>query len=236
MKIALIGYGKMGKTIEELAIAQGDFVVCKIANSDDLPKIKHHHPDVAIEFTNPDSAFENIYYCLNNEIPVVSGTTGWLDKYEDVKSICKEKNGAFFYASNFSLGVNLFFHFNQYISKIMSEYTDYEVKIEETHHIHKKDAPSGTAISLSEYISNAYPNLNGWTVNEEEKDKINIISHRKEEVPGTHVVRYASDIDDMEFTHIAKGRAGFAKGALMAAKWLIRKKGVFGMSDMMNLE
>ncbi len=236
MKIALIGYGKMGKAIEEIAVAQGDTIVCKILQSEDLPQLKHHYPDVAIEFTNPENAFENIKYCLENEIPVVSGTTGWLNKFEEVKSFCKEQNGALFYASNYSLGVNLFFHFNQYISRIMARYTDYDVKIEETHHIHKKDAPSGTAISLAEYILKAYPDMNGWSLDQNEKDKINIIAHRKEEVPGTHLVKYSSEIDDMEFTHIAKGRTGFAKGALMAAKWLIRKKGVFGMSDMMNLE
>ncbi|QNL22804.1 4-hydroxy-tetrahydrodipicolinate reductase [Hyphobacterium sp. CCMP332] len=236
MKIALIGYGKMGKAIEALAEANGDSIVCKIAHSDDLPEMKHHHPNVAIEFTNPESAFDNILFCIKNDIPVVSGTTGWLDKFEEIKGLCLENKGAFFYASNFSLGVNLFFHFNQYIAKVMSKYSDYDVEIEETHHIYKRDAPSGTAISLAEKIINAYPEIGNWSLDEKEKDKINIIAHRKEDVPGTHVVRYSSNIDEMEFTHIAKGRTGFAQGALAAAKWLIRKKGVFGMPDMMNLE
>lgn len=235
MKIALIGYGKMGRTIEEMAADDGDEIVVRINSSEDLHLIKLHYPEVAIEFSNPDCAFENIRYCLENGIPVVSGTTGWLKRFDEIKEICELNGGAFFYASNFSLGVNLFLHFNQIIAGIMSRYTDYVVEIEETHHLHKKDAPSGTAISLADEILKAYPELKEWSLDSRERDKINIIAHRKEEVPGTHTVRYSSEIDDMEFTHIAKGRKGFAKGALMAAKWLPRKRGVFGMKDMLNL-
>ena len=236
MKIALIGYGKMGLAIEDLVKDSEDEIILKIQHPDELFKLNELRPDVAIEFTNPQSAFKNISYCLENEIPCVSGTTGWLDKYDEVVQLCEEKNGAFFYASNFSLGVNLFFHFNEFVAKTMSQYTDYVVIVEETHHIHKKDAPSGTAISIAEKIMKSYSDFDGWALNEKKTKKINIIAHRKENVPGTHVVRYSSEIDDIELTHIAKGRKGFAKGALLAAKWLFRKKGVFGMNDMMNLE
>ncbi len=236
MKIALVGYGKMGMAIEELAKASGDEIVAIINNDKELKELKKIKPDVAIEFTNPNNALQNIIFCIENDIPVVSGTTGWLEKYEDAVAICKKNNGAFFYASNFSLGVNLFLNFNEMIAKVMSKYSNYSVEIEETHHLKKLDSPSGTAISLAERINKGYPNLIGWGLNTSENNKINIIAHRKEDVPGTHLVKYSSEIDEIELKHTAKGRKGFAQGALLAAKWLHRKKGVFGMNDMLNLE
>ena len=238
MKILLIGYGKMGKTIEQLALAKGHEIVGKIAHDsvEKLTDFKGDMVDVAIEFTHPEAAFENISYCLGNSIPVVSGSTGWQQRMAEAKALCEKNQGSFFYASNFSIGVNLFFHFNEYIASRMQQYKEYTVGIREIHHLQKVDHPSGTAITTAEGILQSYPDLKGWVNEETEtKNELPIISERAADVIGTHIVRYASDIDEIELSHVAHSRTGFAAGALMAAEWLPGKKGTFGMKDLMNL-
>lgn len=238
MRILLIGYGKMGKTIEQIALSKGHEIIGKIdhTNADTLSSFTGANTDVAIEFTHPEAAFSNIAYCLKNNIPVVSGSTGWLDKYEEAVSLCTENKGAFFYASNYSVGVNLFFHFNEYIASKMKEYKAYDVSIREVHHLQKVDKPSGTGITAAEGVLASYKNLEGWVAdNPEEKTKLNIISEREPDVVGTHIVTYSSDVDQIELGHIAHSRTGFAEGAVMAATWLQGREGVYGMKDMLNL-
>ena len=237
MRILLIGYGKMGKTIEQMALAKGYQIAGTIdhTNLETLSGYTSDNVDVAIEFTHPDAAFGNITYCLQNNIPVVVGSTGWLEKLPDAKKLCEERNGAFFYASNFSVGVNLFFHFNEYIAAKMQAYKEYSVGIREIHHLQKVDKPSGTGITTAEGILAHFPALSGWIADEESEGKLNIISEREPDVVGTHIVTYSSDVDKIELSHVAHSRAGFAEGALMAAEWLKDKKGVFGMKDMLNL-
>lgn len=238
MKILLIGYGKMGKTIAQMALAQGHEIVGKIdhTNTAELKEYNSQNTDVAIEFTHPESAFGNISYCLTHGIPVVSGSTGWLDQFEDAKKLCAENNGAFFYASNYSVGVNLFFHFNEFVASKMQEYKAYQVSIREVHHLQKVDKPSGTGITTAEGILASYKDLEGWVSdNPEEKTKLNIASEREPDVVGTHIVTYNSDVDTIELGHIAHSRAGFAEGAVMAAAWIQGRQGVYGMKDMLNL-
>ncbi|WP_242929357.1 4-hydroxy-tetrahydrodipicolinate reductase [Pontibacter vulgaris] len=238
MRILLIGYGKMGKTIEQMAIAKGHQIAGTIdhTNAETLQNYTSENTDVAIEFTHPEAAFANVSYCLTHGIPVVSGSTGWLDKYNEAVELCHKNNGAFFYASNYSVGVNLFFHFNEYIASKMQAYKAYSVEIREIHHLQKVDKPSGTGITTAEGILPHYSNLNGWVAdNPEEKTKLNIISEREPDVVGTHIVTYSSEVDQLELGHIAHSRAGFAEGAVMAAEWLKDRKGVFGMKDMLNL-
>lgn len=238
MNILLIGYGKMGKTIEQTALAKGHQIIGKITheNINELQNYNSSNTDVAIEFTHPESAFANISYCLQNGIPVVSGSTGWLDKYKEAKTLCADNQGAFFYASNFSVGVNLFFHFNEYIASKMKDYKEYSVAIREVHHLQKVDKPSGTGITTAEGILASYEDLSGWVSdNPEEKTKLNIASEREPDVVGTHIVTYSSEVDKIELGHIAHTRAGFAEGAVMAASWLQGRQGVYGMKDMLNL-
>lgn len=237
MRILLIGYGKMGKTIEQMALAKGHQIVGTIdhTNSETLQNFTGANADVAIEFTHPEAAFDNISYCLTNGIPVVSGSTGWLDKFDEAKKLCSDHSGAFFYASNFSVGVNLFFHFNEYIAAKMQAYKAYSVGIREIHHLQKVDKPSGTGITAAEGILANYPALSGWVADEEAEGKLNIISEREPDVVGTHIVTYSSKVDKIELAHVAHSRAGFAEGAIMAAEWLKDKKGVYGMKDMLNL-
>ncbi|WP_439882473.1 4-hydroxy-tetrahydrodipicolinate reductase [Pontibacter sp. MBLB2868] len=238
MRILLIGYGKMGKTIEQIALAKGHEIIGTIdhTNADTLQHYTSDNTDVAIEFTHPEAAFANVSYCLTHGIPVVSGSTGWLDKYEEAVKLCQENKGAFFYASNYSVGVNLFFHFNEYIASKMQAYPAYEVAIREVHHLQKVDKPSGTGITTAEGILSSYKNLEGWVAdNPEEKTKLNIASEREPDVVGTHIVTYSSDVDQIELGHIAHSRTGFADGAVMAAVWLAGRQGVYGMKDMLNL-
>ncbi|WP_299824640.1 4-hydroxy-tetrahydrodipicolinate reductase [uncultured Pontibacter sp.] len=238
MKILLIGYGKMGKTIEQMAEAKGHTIVGKIdhTNAEELQHYTSANTDVAIEFTHPEAAFGNISYCFTNGIPVVSGSTGWLDKFDEAKQLCEQNKGTFFYASNYSVGVNLFFHFNEYIASKMQEYKAYEVAIKEIHHLQKVDKPSGTGITAAEGILASYKNLTGWVAdNPEEKTKLNIASEREPDVVGTHIVTYSSEVDQIELGHIAHSRAGFAEGAVMASEWLVGRQGVYGMKDMLNL-
>ena len=232
MRIALIGYGKMGKTIEMLATRRGHSIGLKtneFSDSENLSDI-----DVAIEFSEPKSAFQNIERCIEQGIPVVSGTTGWLSRYDEMVKFCENSNGSFIYASNFSIGVNLFFKINEFVSKLMKDHNNYNVSIEEIHHLEKKDAPSGTAISLAECIIES-TDITGWVTEESQKDMINIDSKRIEDVKGTHIVKYDSKIDLISIKHQAHTREGFALGALFAAEWLIGKKGVYTMNDVLNI-
>ncbi len=232
MKIALLGYGKMGKTIEKLALEKGDTIVALVTSSKDLIKLKG--ADVAIDFSVPDAAVTNITACFEQGIPVVSGTTGWLDDYDTVLNLCKSRNGSFIYASNFSIGVNLFFELNRKLAQMMSKYGNYNVSIEEIHHTQKLDAPSGTAISLAKDIIEESHYTN-WKLDSASEDEIAIKALREEEVKGTHTVLYTSPIDTISIKHEAHSREGFAMGALLAAAWLKDKKGIYSMKDVLSL-
>lgn len=233
MKIALLGYGKMGKTIEQIAIKRGHNVVLTIDKDDndyDITKA-----DVAIDFSIPTVAFNNISNCINNNVPVISGTTGWLDKYDDAVTLCKEKKGAFIYASNYSLGVNIFFELNKTLAKMMSALKQYNVSMEEIHHTQKLDAPSGTAISLANGVIEQHDGYNNWKLDEKAESTIPITAKRIEDVPGTHTVTYESEVDTINIEHIAHTRQGFALGAVVAAEWIAGKTGVFTMNDVLNI-
>ncbi|MCW3083997.1 MAG: 4-hydroxy-tetrahydrodipicolinate reductase [Bacteroidetes bacterium] len=237
MNIALIGYGKMGKEIEQIALARGHKITLKVgtANAASYTADELKQADVAIEFSTPEAAIRNIYKCFDASVPVVVGTTGWLGHLEEVKKACTQKDQAFFYASNYSIGVNLFFKLNEALAKMMNNYPAYNVSMEEIHHVHKLDAPSGTAISLANQVIGQLPAKQKW-INAETKNpaELSIISKRMDEVPGTHTVTYSSDVDEISITHIAHNRKGFALGAVIAAEFLQNKKGMFGMSDLMN--
>jgi 4-hydroxy-tetrahydrodipicolinate reductase len=230
MNIAIIGYGKMGKTIEVLAKQQNHHILLTIdaANGDDLKSDLFSSADVAIEFTQPNQAFENIKACFDAGVPVVCGTTGWYDKLDDLTALCAEKNGALLHATNFSIGVNLFFMLNRLLAKQMNHYPSYKASIQETHHTAKLDAPSGTAITLAEDLLNYHKGYQGWT-NEKSNENhlLPIFSIRENPAPGKHEVIYSSDIDEIKISHEAFNRDGFALGALYAANWLKDKKGVF---------
>jgi 4-hydroxy-tetrahydrodipicolinate reductase len=238
MKIALIGYGKMGKTIEAIALQRGHTIPLKIdiANMQDFTKEKLQQCDAAIEFTGPHSAVKNILACFNAGIPVVSGSTGWLEEWDAVKDACSKINGTLLYASNFSVGVNLFFELNKKLAQLMDRYPGYEVSMEEIHHTEKKDAPSGTAITLAEQIISALGRKKNWVNHTSvQQDELSIISERTDPAPGTHKIKYSSAIDDIEIVHTAHNRQGFATGAVMAAEFLKDKKGIFGMKDVLGL-
>ncbi|GEO06893.1 4-hydroxy-tetrahydrodipicolinate reductase [Adhaeribacter aerolatus] len=239
MRILLIGYGKMGKTIEQIALQKGHELagIIDIQNRDSLKEYNHTNTDVAIEFTHPESAPENIKYCLQHGIPVVSGSTGWMQHFEEIKDLCRQNNGSFFYASNYSVGVNLFFHFNEYIATKMQAYEGFHVEIKEVHHTQKVDKPSGTAITTAEGLLNNYPAKNKWVSDAAAPgpQELNIISERYADVVGLHTVKYTSEHDTIELTHNAHSRIGFAEGAVMAAEWLPGKKGIYGMKDLLNL-
>ena len=239
MRILLIGYGKMGKTIEEIAEQKGHQIagIIDLHNRETISLFTQNNVDVAIEFTHPESAPANIRYCLLNSIPVVSGSTGWLENMPDIKALCAETNGSFFYASNYSVGVNLFFHFNEYIAAKMQVYPTFEVALKEVNHTQKVDKPSGTAITTAEGILQHYPQKKNWVSDaaKPKEEELNIISEREGDVVGLHAVRYTSEYDTLELTHNALSRIGFAEGAVMAAEWLPARKGVFGMKDLLNL-
>jgi len=232
MKIALLGYGKMGKEIEKIALERGHEIVLKKTDATDFSGLEN--ADVAIDFSIPTAAVENISNCLQKNIPVISGTTGWLENYQDMVTLCQEKNGAFLYGSNFSVGVNLFFELNSYLAKLMAKVNGYNVTMEEIHHTQKLDAPSGTAISLAEGIFKE-TNYTNWTLNNAQENEILIDAKRIAEVPGTHSIFYKSSVDEIEIKHTAFNRQGFALGAVVAAEWIIGKKGVFSMKDVLNL-
>jgi 4-hydroxy-tetrahydrodipicolinate reductase len=232
MKLALLGYGRMGKAIEQIALERGHQIVCKIDK--DQSEEELDGADVAINFSVPDAAVNNINMALHNSIPVVCGTTGWLDGYGEVTQTALEKDTAFLYSSNFSVGVNLFFKLNKILAKMMRQHQDYKVTMEETHHIHKLDAPSGTAITLAEeIIKNS--DLFQWKLKENGPNTVSINSFREGEVPGTHSVKYISLIDEISIEHKAHNRKGFALGAVIAAEWIADKKGIFKMEDVLNL-
>ncbi len=238
MKIAIIGYGKMGKTIEKLAIEKKHEIVLKISDTNlhELTVENLKNADVAIEFTCPESAFANINLCFDAHIPVVSGTTGWLDKFDEVKDRCENENQAFFYASNYSLGVNIFFKLNRYLAKIMNKFENFNVQIEEVHHVHKLDAPSGTAITIAEDIILEINRKKEWVKGEEiNQEQMAVKSHREGEIPGIHTVTYSSAVEDILISHESKNRKGLAQGALMAAEFIIGKNGMFGMDDLLML-
>lgn len=238
MRILLIGYGKMGQTIERLAVAKGHTIAgaLTIDDADQLANYTADEVDVAIEFTSPGAAVQNIYTCFENKIPVVVGTTGWLEHLPQVQEKCQQLQGTLFYASNFSVGVNLFFHFNEYIAKKMQQYPAYEVAVKEIHHVHKLDQPSGTALTIADGILKHYPQKQGW-INDtsSESQLLGIVSEREGEVVGTHVVQYTSENDTFELHHIAQSREGFAAGAILAAEWLPGRQGIFGMTDLLQL-
>jgi 4-hydroxy-tetrahydrodipicolinate reductase len=238
MNLALIGYGKMGKEIEKIAVSRGHKInlVIDINNPQDLTFENLRKCDVAIEFTIPHSAVNNYNICFEAGIPVVSGTTGWLDKKEEVLRKCTEMNGTFLYASNFSLGVNLFFELNRKLAELMANRPEYSVEMTEVHHIHKLDAPSGTAITLAEDIINRLPGKNSW-VNDKvaAENELNIKSERIGEVPGIHTIKYESDVDFIEITHSSKTRKGLAFGAVRAAEYCLDHKGILTMKDLLNI-
>jgi 4-hydroxy-tetrahydrodipicolinate reductase len=231
MKIALVGYGKMGKIIEEVAIKKGHEIVARL---NETPSVENlNSPDVVIEFSQPEAAFTNIKSCLDLKIPVVCGTTGWLSQKPDIEAIAEENSSAFLYGSNFSLGVNLFFALNEKLASLMNKFEVYGVQLEEIHHTHKKDAPSGTAITLAEGIIANDDRFDAWKLEETKDTELGIFALREDEIPGTHKVFYRSDVDEIEIRHTAFSRNGFAQGAVIAAEWIIGKKGNFSMKDVL---
>jgi len=241
MKIALLGYGKMGRAIEEIAQQKGHEIVLAIddRNLDDLSEKNIRKADVAIEFTTPESAVNNILFCFRTGVPVVCGTTGWLSHLSDVEDQCRQSGGAFLYASNFSIGVNVFFELNKRLARIMGKLPEYDVTIEEIHHTQKKDAPSGTAITLAEGIIEAVPGKKQWVLSTDQAGTgggdLRITSRRIDPAAGTHRVKYSSGVDDIEIIHTAHNRLGFAAGAVLAAEFLAGKKGLYRMKDVLNL-
>lgn len=233
MKIALLGYGKMGKTIEKIALDRGHEIVIKATIED--PDYDITKADIAIDFSIPDAAVNNISNCLNHNVPVVSGTTGWLQDYDKMTALCEEKQGGFIYASNFSLGVNIFFELNKTLAKMMASLDQYNISMEEVHHTQKLDEPSGTAISLANDIISEHGSYSKWSLNDAKEKSIPIVAKRIPEVPGTHVITYNSPVDAITIEHKAHNRQGFALGAVIAAEWLLGKTGVFSMKDVLNI-
>lgn len=233
MKIALLGYGRMGKAIEEIAKARGHKIVAKIDK--DNPNDPIDSADVAINFSVPSAAVSNITNTLNQGVPVVCGTTGWLEHKSNIEQLCTEKKGAFLYASNFSLGVNIFFELNERLAQMMGQHTQYKPSLEEIHHTEKLDAPSGTAITLAEGIL-PHTTQNSWKLTEEaHANDLSITAKREPHVPGTHTVTYSSETDEISIAHIAHNRDGFALGAVLAAEWIVGKSGIFSMRDVLNI-
>lgn len=240
MRIALLGYGKMGKMIERIAVGRGHEIVLIVdeANRPEVTSEQLKQADVAVEFSTPAVAADNYKWCFETGVPVVSGTTGWLERWDEVVEECRQRKGGFFYASNFSIGVNIFFQLNKYLAKLMNGFDNYKVFIEETHHIHKLDAPSGTAITIAEEILNNHGGYTSWQLDhgaEMPQGVLPVTAKRIGEVPGIHAVLYKSEVDEIEIRHSAFSREGFAMGAVLAAEFLKGKSGVFGMEDMLQL-
>jgi 4-hydroxy-tetrahydrodipicolinate reductase len=239
MNILILGYGKMGKIIGEIAESRGHSLVAKINidNRDELDNVNPSTIDVAIEFSQPEAAVENISWAMERGIPVVSGTTGWLSRKEEIEKLTTDQNGAFFYASNYSIGVNVFFKVNEFLAKLMNETSGYTASLEEIHHTEKKDAPSGTAITLAEGILGNMDNLEDWHLvgqSPENEQSLPITAKRIDPAPGTHIVRYSSEIDEIEISHTAHSRQGFALGAVLVAEWIQGRKGVLSMDDFLS--
>lgn len=237
-KIAILGYGKMGKAIEALAIDAGDEIVLRLNanNAQQLTAQNLQQADVAIDFSHPDTGFQHVAACLQAGVPVVSGTTGWLDRFDEAAALCRKATGAFFYASNFSVGVNLFFALNQKLAELMQDWPAYQPSMTEIHHTQKLDAPSGTAITLAEDMAARLSRIQGWREGTDVAgSRVPIEAVRRGDVKGTHEIRYTSAVDTLTIRHEAHSREGFARGALQAAHWLIGKKGIFGMPDMLGL-
>lgn len=240
MKIALLGHGKMGKAIESEALKRGHEVVLVITsqNQSELTPESLRQADVAIEVSKPETAFRNVAACLEAGVPVVSGTTAWLDELPKAIELCEQQKGALLYASNFSIGVNIVFEVNKLLAKLMSPHADYKVQIKEIHHTQKLDAPSGTAITMAKGILENHPGLEGWYLVGEgtaDDQSIAITAERKDEVPGTHILEWRNDIDSITLSHVAHNRLGFANGAVTAAEWMVGKKGFFGMRDVLGI-
>lgn len=238
MKIALIGYGKMGKEIEAIALERKHTIslIIDIDNQHELTPENLRKADVAIEFTNPEKAYGNVLKCFEADVPVVSGTTGWNGQVEEARKKCLEGNHSFIWSSNYSLGVNIFFRVNEYLARIMNKFDNYEVSVEETHHTQKLDAPSGTAITLAKDIIKQIQRKNEWQLNDgSTSDKLKITAIRRDNVPGIHTINYDSPVDYIEITHSAKSRKGFAFGAVLAAEYIYNKKGVFTMDDLLSI-
>lgn len=233
MKIALVGYGKMGKIIDDIATKRGHQIVARLNETPTSYNL--NSPDVVIEFSQPEVAFNNIKNCLELKVPVICGTTGWLERKPEIDQVALENNTAFLYGSNFSLGVNLFFALNEQLAEMMKNFDEYQVQLEEIHHTHKKDAPSGTAISLAEEIIKKFKNFDAWKLEETQENQLGIFAVREDEVPGTHSVFYRSAVDEIEIKHTAYNRNGFALGAVVAAEWISGKRGVFTMKDVLGL-
>ena len=233
MKIALVGYGRMGKIIDEIALKRGHEVVARLKETPTAENL--NNPDVVIEFSLPEVAFDNIKACLENKIPVICGTTGWLERKSEVEQLAVENETAFLYGSNFSLGVNLFFALNEKLAGLMKNVDEYSCQLEEIHHIHKLDAPSGTAISLAEGIIKNNDKFDAWKLEETKEKQLGIFAIRENEVPGTHSIYYRSEVDEIEIKHTAYNRNGFALGAVVAAEWIKDKKGNFTMKDVLGL-
>lgn len=237
MNILLLGYGKMGKVIEQIALHRGHQIVGKIdvTNRHELETFSRDNVDAVIEFSAPEAAYENLKWCMKKGLPTVCGTTGWLHHRPEIEQLCQENGAAFFYASNYSIGVNLFFRLNKYLAKLIAPYPQYGVHTTEIHHIHKLDAPSGTAITLAEGLLEHLPAKTEWANRADvAENQIPIVSLREGEVPGTHIIRYDSDVDSIEIQHVAHSRQGFALGAVVAAEWLSPRTGVFGMDDLLG--
>jgi 4-hydroxy-tetrahydrodipicolinate reductase len=237
MKIALIGYGKMGKSIEKIAVERGHEISLKIGsnNTHELKPEAIRQADAAIEFTQPEMASKHIKMCLNSQVPIVIGTTGWYEHYNELKQLCNEQKGSMLAATNFSVGVNLFFELNRQLAKLMSPMSDYKASIEEIHHTEKLDSPSGTAITLAEGLIEEHPRYNKWeNESSPEESVLEIHSKREPGVPGTHIISYESDIDRISIEHLAKNRKGFALGAVLAAEFIAGKQGVFSMKDVLK--
>ena len=234
MKIALLGYGKMGKEIESIALQRGHTIVLKVDenNSTTFTNEDLKKADVAIEFSTPQTVSANIKKCFDAQVPIIVGTTGWYEEFEMIQELCLQKNGALFHATNFSLGVNLFFKVNTYLAELMNKYDSYNVEMEEIHHIHKLDKPSGTAISLANQILEKIERKKQWSITDNTPETLFIKDVREGEIPGTHIIKYTSAVDDIEIMHKAHNRKGFALGALIAAEYIKDKKGIFTMNDL----
>ena len=234
MKIALLGYGKMGKEIEAIALQRHHAIVLKVdeTNSTSITKADLQQADVAIEFSTPHTVISNIKKCLNAQLPIVIGTTGWYDLFKDIENECQQKNGTIFHSTNFSLGVNIFMKVNSYLAELMNKYTNYDVSLEEIHHIHKLDKPSGTAITLANQVLDKIERKKNWSITNTDSQTLFIKDVREGEVPGTHIIKYTSAVDDIEIMHKAHNRQGFALGAIIAAEYICDKKGIFTMENL----